>query len=67
MKVATIITVVILFAIFYQVAPSLGVGYKYMVAMFFAAPLLLLYMVYAILKYGKASGHTFDERYYDKP
>lgn len=67
MKVAVIITAVTLFALFYAVAPYLGIGYEYMVLMFFAAPFLLLYMVYAILKYGKASGHTFEERYYDKP
>jgi len=33
--------------------------------MFFLSPFLVLYMGYVILKYGKPSGSTFDERFYD--
>ncbi len=29
------------------------------------APFVILYMVYIILKYGKPSEYTFDERFYD--
>jgi hypothetical protein len=29
------------------------------------APLTIIYMVYAVLKYGKPSKYTFDERFYE--
>lgn len=65
MKVAVVITLVSLFAAFYQLAPYIGIADKYIIGMFFISPFLLGYMAYVILKYGKPSGRTFDERFYE--
>jgi len=64
-KVTLAVTIVTLFAIFYQAAPFIGVADEIIFVMFFASPFLVLYMAYVILKFGKPSGHTFDERFYD--
>lgn len=34
-------------------------------ALFIFSPILVLWMVYTVLKYGKPSGRTFDEYFYD--
>lgn len=34
-------------------------------AMFILSPLLVVWMTYIVLRYGEASGRTFDEYYYD--
>ncbi len=34
-------------------------------AMFILSPLLVLWMTYIVLRYGEASGRTFDEYYSD--
>ena len=34
-------------------------------ALFILSPLLVIWMVYIVLRYGEASGRTFDEYYYD--
>jgi hypothetical protein len=64
-KTGIVITVVSLFALFYQLSPYIGVPDRLVIAMFLMAPVLVLYMVYVILKYGKPSGRTFDEHFYD--
>jgi len=33
--------------------------------MFLLSPLVVTYMAYVILKYGKPSEYTFEERFYD--
>ncbi len=33
--------------------------------MFILSPLLVIWFVYVVLRYGEASGRTFDEYYYD--
>ena len=64
-NVTLITTVVTLFAVFYQVAPHIGIAERYMYGMFFLSPFTVMYMGYIILKYGKPSGNTFDEKFYD--
>ena len=34
-------------------------------ALFILSPLLVIWMVYIVLRYGVASGRTFDEYFYD--
>ena len=34
-------------------------------ALFILSPLLVIWMVYIVLRFGEASGRTFDEYYYD--
>ncbi len=33
--------------------------------LFMLSPLLVIWLVYTVLRYGEASGRTFDEYYYD--
>lgn len=64
-KVSVVVTLVTLFAVFYNVSPFIGVPDKAILAMFCLSPFLVVYMVYVILKYGKPSGATFDEKFYE--
>lgn len=43
-----------------------GLGYGDLaMAMFLLSPLLVLWLVYTVLRFGQASGRTFDEYFYD--
>ena len=64
-KVPIVVTLATLYAVFFQIAPHIGVGDEAMFTMFFLSPFVVLYMAYVILKYGPPSGNTFDERFYD--
>ena len=64
-NVSIIVTLVSLFAFFYQISPYIGVPDSVIAIMFFISPVLLIYMVYVILKYGKKPKHTFEERFYE--
>ena len=64
-KVPVVITLVTAYAIFFNVAIYTGMSDSLIFTMFFLSPFLVIYMVYVILKYGKPSGHSFDERFYD--
>jgi len=64
-RVAVTITFVSLYALIYHLASYTGIPDNVIIFMFLMSPFLVLYMVYVILKYGKPSAHTFDERYYD--
>lgn len=65
MKMWIVICLVSLFAVFFQLAPYTGMADVFIYCMFFLSPFLVAYMAYVILKYGKPSGHSFDERYYE--
>jgi hypothetical protein len=66
MKNAEIVVILVtLYAIFFNAAPYLGIPEDIIYFMFFLSPFLVIYMVYIVLKYGKPSAHTFDERFYD--
>lgn len=57
-----------LFTTAYLVAFSILVALDYpdtAAAMFMLSPLLVIWMVYIVLRFGEASGRTFDEYYYD--
>jgi hypothetical protein len=64
-NVGLVVALVTLFAFFYQASPYIGVPPIAIYGMFLASPFLLIWMVYVILKYGKPSGRSFDERFYD--
>ena len=64
-KVPFTVTIATILAVFYQVAPHFGISERYMYLLFFLSPFLVMYMAYVILKYGRPSGNTFDERFYD--
>jgi hypothetical protein len=64
-KVEIVVPLFIVFAVFYQAAPFIGVADEVIFTLFFLSPFVMLYVVYVILKYGKPSEHTFEERFYD--
>lgn len=64
-KMWVVITLVTLFAVFYHMSPFIGVSDNAIIVMFILSPFLVLYMAYVILKYGKPSRYTFDERLYE--
>ncbi len=64
-RVPVVITLVTLFAAIYHLGPYMGLPDTAIFTMFLISPFLVLYMAYVILKHGKPSGHTFDERYYE--
>ncbi len=64
-KPAVIITLATLYLIFFKLSPYIGASDEAIIAMFILSPVIVIYMAYVILKYGKPSGHTFEERFYD--
>ena len=64
-KVQLVIIFVTLFAVFYNISPHIGISSQAITLMFILSPFLVIYMAYVILKYGKPSGHTFDDRFYE--
>ena len=64
-KVSIVVSVVTLFALVCQLAPYIAIPDKVTLFMFIISPFVVIYMVYVILKYGKPSGNTFDEKYYE--
>lgn len=64
-KMWIVITLVTLFVAFYHMSPFIGVPDLAIIFMFILSPFLVLYMAYVILKYGRPSQYTFDERFYE--
>lgn len=64
-KPAIIITIATLYLFFFHLSPYINVPDEFIIAMFILAPFVLIYMAYVVLKYGKPSKYTFDERFYD--
>ena len=64
-KLPVVISIVTLYALFFQLIPFTGIPVNIISGMFFLSPFLVIYMVYVILKYGKPSPYTFEERFYD--
>ncbi|MBU1820805.1 MAG: hypothetical protein KKG00_04730 [Bacteroidetes bacterium] len=53
-----------LYLVLFVLVIVLGYGDIAMV-MFLFSPILVLWLVYTVLRYGKPSGRTFDEYFYD--
>ena len=64
-KVAVIIFISTLYALFFQLTPYMGIPDHLIFGMFLFSPCIVLYMAFVILKHGKPSSHTFEERFYD--
>lgn len=54
-----------LFLLVYTAGASAGMPYGIVTFMFLLSPVLVLWLVYSVLRYGKPSGRTFDEYFYD--
>lgn len=64
-RVRIVVILVTLFAALYHASPFLGFTGDIIIAMFLVSPFLVIYMAFTILKYGKPSEYTFDEKFYD--
>ncbi len=64
-KISVVITIVTLYALFFQFTPFIGIPDEAIFGMFLLSPFLILYMAYVILKNGKPSAYTFEEKFYD--
>jgi len=64
-KVPVVITIATLYALFFQLTPYIGIPDRLIFGIFLLSPFVVLYMAYVILKYGKPSAYTFEERFYD--
>ena len=54
-----------LFMVFYNLSPYIGIRDEFIIAMFILSPIILIYMVYVTLRFGKPSKYTFEERFYE--
>jgi hypothetical protein len=59
------ITLATLYLIFYTLSPHIGIPDQFIIALFILSPFVVVSMAYIILKYGKPSKFSFDERFYD--
>ena len=64
-KPVIIISLATLFMLIYNAAPYIGIPDEIIIAMFILSPLVIIYMAYVIMKFGKPSKHTFEEKFYD--
>ena len=64
-KVSFVIAVATLYALAFHVVIFTGVSDQIIFAMFAFSPFVVLYMAYVILKNGKPSPYTFEEKFYD--
>ena len=64
-KTVIVITLATLYVLLFHSSPLMGIPDEFIIAMFILSPVVVIYMVYVILKYGKPSGNTFEERFYD--
>lgn len=64
-KVSFVIAAATLYALAFQVAILAEVSDGAIFGMFALSPLVILYMAYVILKNGKPSSYTFEEKFYD--
>ena len=64
-KTVIVITLATLYVLLFHSSPLMHVPDEFVIAMFILSPVVVIYMAYVILKYGKPSGNTFEERFYD--
>ena len=64
-KPIIIVVLVSLFALLYQAAFLSSLPEQVILFLYLLSPFLLILMVYIVLKNGKPSAHSFDERFYD--
>lgn len=64
-KPAIVIAFATLYVLLFHSSPFIGIPDELIIAMFILSPFIVVYMVYVVLKYGKPSDHTFDERFYE--
>ena len=64
-KPAIVIILATLFMIIYNLSPFIGIPDEAIIAMFLLSPIVVIYMVYVVIRFGKPYKYTFEERFYD--
>lgn len=64
-KPAIIIGFATVFMLFYNMAPYIAIPDAIIIGMFILSPFVIIYMAYVIIRYGKPSRHSFEEKFYD--
>ena len=64
-KPVIIIVLSTIYLVIFQLSPHLGIPDEAIIAMFILSPIIVIYMAYVILKYGKPSKHSFEEKFYE--
>ena len=64
-KSSTAIAIATIYLIVFQALVLITDDLSIIFSMLSFAPFIILQMVYVVLKYGKPSKYTFDERFYD--
>jgi hypothetical protein len=64
-NVNVVVTIVTLCVLSFELAIMNNVADDVIFTMFVLSPCLVIYMVYVVLKSGKPSGDTFNEKFYD--
>ena len=64
-KPAIVIALATLYLLLFQSSVFINIPDELVIAMFILSPFIVIYMAYVILKHGKPSGHTFEDRFYD--
>ena len=62
---AVMIFLATLYLLFFHASPHLNVPNWVIIALFILSPIVVICLAYVILKYGKPSKHTFEERFYE--
>lgn len=64
-KVGIVVAFVTLYAVLFNLSPMLGFNERVIFGLFTLSPFLVIYMVYVVLRHGKAGNKTFDEQFYE--
>ena len=64
-KLPIVISIVTLYVLFFQLTPYIAIPADIVFGIFLLSPFLVICMTYIILKYGRPSPYTFEERFYD--
>jgi hypothetical protein len=62
---ATAIFISTLYLFLFQASPYLRFPDELIIAMFIVSPFVIIYVVSVVLKYGKPSKYSFDEKFYE--
>jgi len=64
-KPGIVIALATLYVLLFHSSPLMGIPDELIIAMFILSPFIVIYMVFVVLKYGKPSGRTLEEKFYD--
>ncbi|NNC82314.1 MAG: hypothetical protein HKN79_01955 [Flavobacteriales bacterium] len=63
-KIAPLVIGMTVFVFFFAMTPILGMEYGFINALFLIGNVMVIYMVYAVLRFGEAPKEKFDDGYW---